>query len=112
VSETEVRYEVDDAVARDTIDRPERRNAMSFGVMQGLLDSMRRARDDAAVHVVVLTGEGERAFCAGADLGGIADNAGPAAVRASGRLCYPSANRAVVALDHLWQRARHLQARV
>jgi acetyltransferase len=39
------------------------------------------------------------------------DNAGPAAVRASGRLCYPSANRAVVALDHLWQRARHLQAR-
>jgi acyl-CoA synthetase (NDP forming) len=39
------------------------------------------------------------------------DNPGPAAVRASGRLCYPSANRAVVALDHLWQRARHLRAR-
>jgi enoyl-CoA hydratase/carnithine racemase len=80
VSEPEVRYEVDGAVARVTIDRPERRNAMSFGVMQGLLDSMRRARDDAAVHVVVLTGAGDRAFCAGADLGGIADNAGPAAV--------------------------------
>jgi acetyltransferase len=39
------------------------------------------------------------------------DNAGPAAVRASGRLCYPSANRAVAALEHLWERARHLQAR-
>jgi acetyltransferase len=39
------------------------------------------------------------------------DNAGPAAVRASGRVCYPSSNRAVIALDHLWQRARHLQAR-
>src|SRR5688572_10531197 len=39
------------------------------------------------------------------------DNAGPAAVRASGRLCYPSANRAVTALEHLWRRARHLQAR-
>jgi acetyltransferase len=38
-------------------------------------------------------------------------NAGPAAVRASGRLCYPSANRAVTALDHLWRRARHLDAR-
>jgi acyl-CoA synthetase (NDP forming) len=38
-------------------------------------------------------------------------NAGPAAVRATGRLCYPSANRAVVALEHLWARARHLQAR-
>ena len=36
---------------------------------------------------------------------------GPAAVRASGRLCYASANRAVTALDHLWRRARHQQAR-
>lgn len=35
------------------------------------------------------------------------DNAGPAAVRASGRLCYASANRAVTALDHLWRRARY-----
>lgn len=38
-------------------------------------------------------------------------NAGPAAVRASGRLCYASANRAVASLEHLWQRARHLQRR-
>jgi enoyl-CoA hydratase/carnithine racemase len=80
VSEPEVRYEVDGAVARVTIDRPERRNAMSFGVMQGLLEAMRSARDDDAVHVVVLTGAGDRAFCAGADLGGIAENAGTAAV--------------------------------
>lgn len=34
------------------------------------------------------------------------DNAGPAAVRASGRLCYATANRAVTALDHLWRHAR------
>jgi Succinyl-CoA ligase like flavodoxin domain/Ligase-CoA domain len=39
------------------------------------------------------------------------DNPGPAEVRATGRLCYPSANRAVVALDHLWRRARWLQRR-
>jgi acyl-CoA synthetase (NDP forming) len=39
------------------------------------------------------------------------DNPGPAAVRATGRLCYASANRAVVALDHLWSYARHQQAR-
>jgi acetyltransferase len=39
------------------------------------------------------------------------DNSGPVAVRASGRVCYPSANRAVAALDHLWQRARYLQRR-
>lgn len=39
------------------------------------------------------------------------DNAGPAAVRATGRLCYPTANRAVTALDHLWRDARHRRAR-
>lgn len=39
------------------------------------------------------------------------DNAAPAAVRASGRLCYPSANRAVTALEHAWARARWLTAR-
>ena len=39
------------------------------------------------------------------------DNAGPAAVRATGRLCYASSNRAVTALDHLWRRARFLEAR-
>jgi acetyltransferase len=38
-------------------------------------------------------------------------NAAPVAVRASGRLCYPSANRAVTALAHAWERARWLQAR-
>jgi acyl-CoA synthetase (NDP forming) len=39
------------------------------------------------------------------------DNAGPVAVRGTGRLCYPTANRAVTALDHLWRYARHLAAR-
>lgn len=37
-------------------------------------------------------------------------NAGPVAVRATGRLCYPSANRAVTALDHLWRYARYRRA--
>ena len=38
-------------------------------------------------------------------------NPGPAAVRASGCYCYPSANRAVTALEHLWRYARHRQQR-
>ncbi|HRW39637.1 MAG TPA: hypothetical protein P5254_18200, partial [Aquihabitans sp.] len=38
-------------------------------------------------------------------------NAAPAAVRATGRLCYASADRAVAALAHAWERARWLQAR-
>jgi len=41
----------------------------------------------------------------------VPDNAGPAAVRASGRVCYPSANRAVVALAHLWADSRFRLAR-
>ena len=39
------------------------------------------------------------------------DNPGPAAVRASGKLCYPSADRAVRALEHLWRYARHKATR-
>ncbi|MET0324728.1 MAG: acetate--CoA ligase family protein [Ilumatobacteraceae bacterium] len=39
------------------------------------------------------------------------DNAGPAAVRTSGRLCYPSGNRAVTALGHLYRDARHRSRR-
>jgi enoyl-CoA hydratase/carnithine racemase len=70
---SDVRYEIVGHVATATIDRPERRNAMSFDVMRGLLESMARARADNAVRVVVLTGEGDKAFCAGADLGGIAE---------------------------------------
>jgi enoyl-CoA hydratase/carnithine racemase len=74
----QVRYEVDGAVARVTIDRPERHNALSFQVMEELAEAFEAAKGDEAVRVVVLTGAGERAFCAGADLGGIGSNAGPA----------------------------------
>ena len=75
-----VLYEAGAGVARVTINRPERRNAMSFGVMQGLRESMARAREDEEVRAVVLTGAGDKAFCAGADLGagGIADGAASA----------------------------------
>ena len=78
---SEVLYEAAHGIARVTINRPGRRNAMSYGVMQGLRDAVARARDDDDVRVVVLTGAGDKAFCAGADLGGggIADNEGAAA---------------------------------
>jgi enoyl-CoA hydratase/carnithine racemase len=66
----EVLYDTAAGVARVTINRPERRNAMSFGVMHGLREAMARAGRDDEVKVVVLTGAGDKAFCAGADLGG------------------------------------------
>jgi enoyl-CoA hydratase/carnithine racemase len=58
-----------EGVARITINRPERRNAMSWGVMTGLREALAAAKADSGVRVVVLTGAGDEAFCAGADLG-------------------------------------------
>jgi enoyl-CoA hydratase/carnithine racemase len=63
-----VRYEVVDGVAWLTIDRPEARNALSQDVRDGLWAGVRRFNDDAAAGVLVLTGAGDRAFCAGGDL--------------------------------------------
>jgi len=54
-----------------TINRPERRNAMTWEVIGGLREQVARAKDDPAVRVVVLAGAGDQAFCAGADLSGM-----------------------------------------
>ncbi|HVR05526.1 MAG TPA: crotonase/enoyl-CoA hydratase family protein [Solirubrobacteraceae bacterium] len=63
-----VRYERDGAAAIVTIDRPERRNAVDGPTAQALYGALARfeAEDDA--RVMVLTGAGQAAFCAGADL--------------------------------------------
>jgi enoyl-CoA hydratase len=66
----EVLYETAGPVARVTINRPERRNALNVTVMRELREAMALAREDPAVRVVVLTGAGDRAFSAGGDLGG------------------------------------------
>lgn len=56
------------AVATVTIARPEARNALDAATLEGLSDAFARLDDDPAVRVLVLTGAGEKAFCAGADL--------------------------------------------
>ncbi len=63
-----VRYEVVDQVAWLTIDRPDARNALSAAVRAGLWDGARRFQADPEAAVLVLTGAGDQAFCAGADL--------------------------------------------
>lgn len=70
-----VLYEVDARVATITINRPEQRNAVSPAVLRELSAAFQEARDDSEVRVVVLTGAGEKAFCAGADLSGFAADA-------------------------------------
>src|SRR3954453_14113408 len=69
-------YEVKDHVARGTINRPERRNAMSWDVITGLRQAAADAKADDDVRVLVLTGAGEQAFCAGAALTGMRGDAG------------------------------------
>jgi len=59
------------AVLTLTINRPERRNAMTWEVIRGLREEVARAKTDPAVRVVVLAGSGDKAFCAGADLSGM-----------------------------------------
>jgi len=55
-----------------TINRPDKRNALNGEVIAGIARGYRDALEDADVRVIVLTGAGEKAFCAGADLQGAA----------------------------------------
>jgi len=64
----EVTYELDGPVAWLTINRPEARNALNAAVRSGLWEGVRRFNDDPGALVLVLTGAGEQAFCAGGDL--------------------------------------------
>ena len=77
---SEVLYDVAAHVATITIDREERRNALSWGVIGELRRAFATAKRDPDVRVVVLTGAGDRAFCAGADLTGMAEGEGYAAL--------------------------------
>lgn len=72
----EVLYSVESGIARLTINRPERRNALSWSVVGELRRRVAECREDPEARVLVLTGAGDRAFCAGADLAGMADGAG------------------------------------
>jgi enoyl-CoA hydratase/carnithine racemase len=67
-----VAYEVADGVATVTLDDPEKRNMLSGQMLTELVAAIEAARDSEAVRAVVLTGAGDKAFCAGADLGGFA----------------------------------------
>lgn len=63
-----ITYKTKDHVAQITINRPQQRNALNLQVMQELTDAFKRAEDDRGVGVVVITGAGDKAFCAGADV--------------------------------------------
>jgi 2-ketocyclohexanecarboxyl-CoA hydrolase len=64
----DILYEVDAAVAKITINRPSRMNAFRGETMDELKHAFERAAADHSVGVVVLTGAGDKAFCAGGDV--------------------------------------------
>ncbi|MGC9220493.1 MAG: 1,4-dihydroxy-2-naphthoyl-CoA synthase [Solirubrobacteraceae bacterium] len=67
----DIRYELGEGeaagIAKITINRPEVRNAFRPETVVEMMDAFDRAREDASVGVIVLTGEGSQAFCSGGD---------------------------------------------
>src|SRR3954454_6554262 len=80
-----VLYEKRDRIAYVTINRPEARNAVDPDVHRLMIETWADFRDDDGVDVAILTGAGDEAFCAGADLKTyippIIENASPAEIR-------------------------------
>lgn len=78
-----VRYEAVDGVATLTIDQPARMNAMTLDMWLSVPELIARAEADASVRVIAITGVGDRAFSAGADISEFAEKrSGDAAVAA------------------------------
>lgn len=77
-----VRYAARDGIATLTIDQPAKMNAMTLAMWQSVPGLIRRAEEDREVRAIVLTGAGDKAFCAGADISQFGEmRTGEAAVR-------------------------------
>lgn len=63
----DITFELSEGVATITLNRPERRNALSEGMIDSIVAALDRAQKDQAVKVLVITGVG-KAFCAGGDI--------------------------------------------
>jgi naphthoate synthase len=63
----DIRYEHAEGIAKITIDRPEVRNAFRPQTLFELQDALNDARDDPGIGVIILTGQGDLAFCSGGD---------------------------------------------
>jgi enoyl-CoA hydratase len=69
-----LKVSIDEAIATITIDRPKALNALDRQTLTELDEALAALRNDAAVRVLVLTGAGEKAFVAGADIRELAEN--------------------------------------
>ncbi|HLI61749.1 MAG TPA: enoyl-CoA hydratase-related protein [Terriglobales bacterium] len=69
-----IKFETKNHIAYITVDRPKVLNALNMATMQELKQAFASVKDDAEVRVVILTGAGEKAFVAGADIGELAQH--------------------------------------
>ena len=65
-----IKYEVDQRILTITMNRPQKMNSFTNQMLFELIDAFDRADEDDDVRAIIVTGAGERAFCAGADLSG------------------------------------------
>src|SRR5699024_1718075 len=63
----EIIYEKSNGIAKITMNRPEKHNAFTPLTVSEMIDAFADARDDSSVGVIILTGEGDKAFCSGGD---------------------------------------------
>lgn len=99
-----VTFTIDGATAEIALNRPEKLNAVTPEMAAAIQDHCREADRDDAVRVVLLKGQGERAFCAGSDLDSLAEY--PSAWKFRNRIEYANAVRdirkPVIAALHGW----------
>jgi len=66
-SYTDIKYDKANGIAKITINRPEVRNAFRPLTVKEMMDALQDARYDEEIGVIILTGQGEKAFCSGGD---------------------------------------------
>jgi naphthoate synthase len=64
---TDIKYHKAEGIAKITINRPERRNAFRPLTVFEMSQALNNAREDEQIGVIILTGEGDKAFCSGGD---------------------------------------------
>jgi enoyl-CoA hydratase len=111
ISTETIRFEVDHKIARITLDRPEKRNALNHKALREIRDALIEADDLTDVHCIVIGGEGKD-FCAGWDLtSGEASPVKEAAATADGPIPEYRSQTATID-DDMWQLERMLELRM
>lgn len=72
--ENHILVSIEDYVATITLNRPHKHNALTGAMMEDFVSILNEMNDRSDVRVLLVTGEGEKSFCSGADLGGMSEN--------------------------------------